>query len=194
MTQFKTWLLHITMVGAAACTVTTTPPPAQPMQPPPAAPPAPAPAAAPMPPPPPRPPGGAVDNGQPRMHSALDALGRAQRLLGDASTRHGGHRVAALRLTEQAIGEVRAGIEYAKAHPTEVGRAEPPSQDLPVDEKVPGADRQPNMRNAVLELREAFHQLRDAKPDKGGHRVKAMELIKQAIEQTREGIKWADKH
>jgi hypothetical protein len=49
---------------------------------------------------------------QPRMQSALDALRVAQRELRAADNDKGGHRVRALRLVDEAIEEVEAGIRY----------------------------------------------------------------------------------
>jgi hypothetical protein len=142
----------------------------------------------------PGPTGPAADNGQPRMQAALQALGGAQSELQAASPNKGGHRERALEIVGHATQEVQAGIDYANQHPTEVGDAEGPAGALPVDEEVPGAGTQPHMRNAVVQLREARKQLWDAKHDKGGHRAKAIELINDAIKQTREGIAFADGH
>ena len=46
------------------------------------------------------------------MRSALASLKEAKADLEKASTDKGGHRAAALRLTNQAITEVNRGIEY----------------------------------------------------------------------------------
>jgi hypothetical protein len=48
---------------------------------------------------------------------------------------------------------------------------------------------QPHMENALRALRNAKNQLEMAIPDKAGHRVKAIELVNQAIAQVEEGIK-----
>ena len=83
-------------------------------------------------------------------------------------------------------------MRHAAAHPTEVGNAEGPAAPEPVDANVPGAERQPNMAQAVVELREALRQLREAKPEKGGHRVQALSLVQQALVQARDGIRFAN--
>jgi hypothetical protein len=44
------------------------------------------------------------------MQNALHALQNAQSQLQEAATDKAGHRVAALRLINEAIGEVQAGI------------------------------------------------------------------------------------
>ncbi|HWA91938.1 MAG TPA: hypothetical protein VG889_18000 [Rhizomicrobium sp.] len=50
---------------------------------------------------------------------------------------------------------------------------------------------QPHMQNAVDALQRARSELNAAKPDKGGHRVRAMNLVDQAIAETRAGIRYA---
>ncbi|HTR54673.1 MAG TPA: hypothetical protein VMJ10_28470 [Kofleriaceae bacterium] len=140
------------------------------------------------------PPPVAADNGQPRMQAAMQALGGAQSELTASSPNKGGHRERALEMIQHAMQEVQAGIQYASEHPHEVGGDEGPAAPLPVDEEVPGANTQPHMRAAVVQLREARKQLQDAAHDKGGHRKRAMELINEAIKQTRDGIIFADQH
>ena len=57
---------------------------------------------------------GVVD--QPHMQAALEALRNAKRDLDQATSDKGGHRVKALRLVNQAIGEVERGIQYDRRH------------------------------------------------------------------------------
>ena len=52
---------------------------------------------------------------------------------------------------------------------------------------------QPLMHDALRDLRAAKHELERADADKGGHRVKAIELVDQAIAETEEGIRF-DRH
>ncbi len=53
---------------------------------------------------------------------------------------------------------------------------------------------QGDMERALSSLYDALGALREASSNKGGHRVKAIALIQQAIEETREGIDYADAH
>jgi hypothetical protein len=53
---------------------------------------------------------GSVTAAQPHMVNALHALQNAQAQLQEAATDKAGHRVNALRLINEAIGEVNAGI------------------------------------------------------------------------------------
>jgi hypothetical protein len=54
--------------------------------------------------------GGLAVAAQPHMDNALGALQTARGELQVAEANKGGHRVAAIRLVDEAIGEVRAGI------------------------------------------------------------------------------------
>ncbi len=145
-------------------------------------------------PPPPVAPGGpvAVDNGQPRMQAAMASLQRAEAALQRATPNKGGHRERAIQLVRQAMGAVDAGMRWAAEHPTEVGAGEGPPMPEPIDQNMPGAERQPNMARAVAELREARQQLREARHDKGGYRVQALNLIQQALGEVWQGIQFAN--
>lgn len=53
---------------------------------------------------------------------------------------------------------------------------------------------QGNMERALSSLYQALGSLREATPNKGGHRERAMDLISQAISQTQAGIDFANEH
>jgi hypothetical protein len=53
---------------------------------------------------------------------------------------------------------------------------------------------QGNMEHALSSLFQALASLREATSNKGGHRVRAMDLIRQAIDETQAGIEFADEH
>ena len=53
---------------------------------------------------------GAAYAGQPRMHAALNYLRNARAELVSARADKAGHREAAIKLVDEAIGEVQAGI------------------------------------------------------------------------------------
>ena len=59
---------------------------------------------------------------------------------------------------------------------------------------VAKAERQPHMHSALVHLRAARESLEKADPDKGGHRVKAIELVNDAIRQVEEGIAYDNRH
>ena len=51
--------------------------------------------------------------GQPHMNAALEHLVAAKTELQSAVADKGGHRVRAIALVDEAIGEVQAGMDYA---------------------------------------------------------------------------------
>lgn len=53
---------------------------------------------------------------------------------------------------------------------------------------------QPHMREALTSLRAARMHLDKAVPDKGGHRVKAIALVDDAIKETEAGIAFDNHH
>lgn len=53
---------------------------------------------------------------------------------------------------------------------------------------------QGHMRSALNHLRLAKDQLQKATPDKGGHRVKAIELTNGAIDQVQAGMRFDNRH
>ena len=56
------------------------------------------------------------DDGQPKMHRALEHLEQAKTNLQEGAHDKGGHRERALQLVDQAIAEVNEGIKYAIQH------------------------------------------------------------------------------
>lgn len=59
---------------------------------------------------------GAWAEKQPRMTASLSYLVKAKNELERATHDKGGHRVAAIRLIDEAMHEVRAGIAYDNRH------------------------------------------------------------------------------
>jgi hypothetical protein len=56
------------------------------------------------------------------------------------------------------------------------------------------AERQPHMHAAIRYLEQARLSLETAQADKGGHRVKAIELVNAAIAEVRAGIEFDNRH
>jgi hypothetical protein len=56
------------------------------------------------------------DGGQPEMHAALEHLNQAKVNLEKGAHDKGGHRVRALELVNQAIAEVKEGMQFAVQH------------------------------------------------------------------------------
>jgi hypothetical protein len=55
-------------------------------------------------------------------------------------------------------------------------------------------EQQPGMQSALRSMRDAQHYLETGASDKGGHRLKALELLKQAEAEVQAGIEYANTH
>lgn len=60
--------------------------------------------------------------------------------------------------------------------------------------QLASAGEQPHMKSALESLTAAREQLKSATSDKGGHRVKALELTNAAIEQVQKGMAFDESH
>lgn len=56
------------------------------------------------------------------------------------------------------------------------------------------AEKQPLMGKALVHLEDARKALENATADKGGHRVKALALVNDAIAEVKQGIEFDSKH
>lgn len=56
------------------------------------------------------------------------------------------------------------------------------------------ADKQPMMKKALGHLEQARNSLQNATEDKGGHRVRAKQLVDQAIDEVQKGIAFDNHH
>jgi hypothetical protein len=110
---------------------------------------------------------------QPYMTAALADLQKAKAELQAAMRNKGGHRGKAAVLVNQAIGEVKAGIAFAQRHNHHALLVAPD---------------QPHMQAALDALNSAVNNLKQATPDKGGHRAKAISLANSAINEVQLGI------
>ena len=122
---------------------------------------------------------GAVPD-QPFMQAARGNLQTARSELQSATPDKGGHRVKAIGLVNSAIAEVNAGIAFDRRH-------NHPSSTTP-QALFAGAPDQPHMQNALNALENAKDNLNRATSDKGGHRVKALDYVKDAIDEVKKGI------
>jgi hypothetical protein len=112
---------------------------------------------------------------QPDMYGARNDLQQAVNSLQSAQDDKGGHRVTAINLAQQAIDQVNQGIQFAGG-PFDGYFPPPPPQFGPAM----------NTGNGYLQL--AATELRNAADDKGGHRVEALRLTEQAIDEVNQGI------
>src|SRR6185436_11086897 len=109
---------------------------------------------------------------QPFMRAARADLQTAKSELQRATPDKGGHRVNAISLVNQAIAQVNQGINFDRRHNHAV---------------IVRAD-QPHMQAALAALESAKNNLERASADKGGHRGKALDLVKDAISEVKKGI------
>jgi len=56
------------------------------------------------------------------------------------------------------------------------------------------SEDQPHMRAALDALQTAKQELQKAEHDKGGHRAQALQLVDQAIQQVKMGMRYDEKH
>ena len=111
---------------------------------------------------------------QPFMQAARADLQTAKRELQRATANKGGHRAKAISLTNQAIAQLNIGINYDRRHNHAV--------------RIAGAPDQPHMTAALAALESAKNNLERATSDKGGHRAKALDFVKDAISEVKKGI------
>lgn len=112
---------------------------------------------------------------QPFMQAARADLQTAKRELQRATANKGGHRANAISLVNRAIAQVNAGIAYDRRHNHASAR-------------VAGTPDQPHMTAALAALESARNNLERATSDKGGHRAKALDFVKDAISEVKKGI------
>lgn len=124
---------------------------------------------------------------QPMMTAARNDLNKAEKSLRKATADKGGHRERAMNLISQAINEVNRGIEYDRNTPGDRRR---PRRNNNFDENnfVAASFDQPNMKAAKKYLEDALNHLQRVVADKGGHRERAMDLVRAAIGEVNKGI------
>lgn len=122
---------------------------------------------------------GAVPD-QPFMQAARGNLQTAKNELQRATPDKGGHRVNAIGLVNNAIAEVNAGIAFDRRHNH--------ASALTPEALFAGAPDQPHMQAALNALENARDNLNRATADKGGHRAKALDYVKDAISEVKKGI------
>jgi hypothetical protein len=117
---------------------------------------------------------------QPNMQAARGNLITARNELQRATPDKGGHRARAIGLVNSAIAEVNLGIQYDRRH-NHVSSLTP-------ETLFAGVPDQPHMQAALNALQNARDNLNRADADKGGHRVKALGLVNDAISEVQKGI------
>ena len=122
---------------------------------------------------------GAVPD-QPNMQAARGNLMTAKSELQRATADKGGHRAKAIGLVNSAIAEVNAGIAFDRRHNHACA--------ITPETLFAGVPDQPHMQNALNALENAKDNLNRATADKGGHRARALDYVKDAISEVKKGI------
>ena len=117
---------------------------------------------------------------QPFMRAARADLQTAKGQLQQATPDKGGHRVKAIALVNQAIAQVNAGMAFDRRHNHASG--------LKSEAVFATSPDQPHMTAALAALESAKNNLERATADKGGHRARALDLVKDAIDEVKKGI------
>jgi hypothetical protein len=110
------------------------------------------------------------------MQAARTNLQQARAQLREALRNKGGHRAKAIEYINTAISEVNLGISFDRRHNHALLAMLATSPD------------QPHMQRALDLLRDAKANLEAATSDKGGHRVKAIGYVNNAIDEVKKGI------
>ena len=122
----------------------------------------------------------AVD--QPFMKAARADLNRALNNLRQATADKGGHRTRAMDLISRAITKINQGIAYDRRNDTGL-------PDI-FEKPISSFSDQPFMERAKDNLKSALDNLERATSDKGGFRKEAINLVRNAIDEVNEGIKF----
>lgn len=118
---------------------------------------------------------------QPFMRAARTDLQQARAQLQAALANKGGHRVKAIEHVNKAIAFINQGIAYDRRHnhaPRALGEVF----------TLTTSPDQPHMQAALDHLRQAKSNLERATSDKGGYRVRAIDEVNKAIDETKKGI------
>lgn len=118
---------------------------------------------------------------QPYMRAARTDLQQARAQLQAALGNKAGHRVKAIEHVNNAIAYVNQGMAFARRNnhaPSSLGEVF----------NLATSPDQPHMQAALDHLRQAKSNLERATSDKGGYRVKAIDEVNDAIDETKKGI------
>jgi hypothetical protein len=117
---------------------------------------------------------------QPFMRAARGNLQNAKAELQKATPDKGGHRLNAIGLVNRAITEVNDGIAFDRRHNH--------ASTLTAENLFAAPPDQPHLQAALNALENAKDNLNKATPDKGGHRAKALDYVRDAIVEVKKGI------
>ena len=119
------------------------------------------------------------------MHHALRELREARTELKEAAHGFGGHRAKAIKGVEAAIAQMDKAFEAVGDNFKGGGKF-----DKFIYKKY---EHHPHIHHALVELREARTEFKDAAHDFKGHREKALRDVENAIDQLELCLKFAKK-
>jgi len=67
-------------------------------------------------------------------------------------------------------------------------------ESQPAGKKEATTETQPHMKAALESLRKSLAELEKSSSDKGGHKEKAIDLVRRAIDEVKEGMQYDVKH
>jgi alpha-D-ribose 1-methylphosphonate 5-triphosphate synthase subunit PhnL len=94
-------------------------------------------------------------------------------------------------LKVRRLGLVGALLLMLPQHPQQNLLAQPITNPAAQQKSVP---QQPHMSAALEHLKLAEREIDEAEADQGGHRQRAVQLVRQAIAEVQAGMKYSDLH
>jgi hypothetical protein len=121
----------------------------------------------------------------PHIHRALFELREARTELKEAAHNFGGHRKAALRDVDAAIAQLEKAMEFSGD--------KRPFKGNPKAEIYKKYANVPHIRHALVELRATVTEMEESSHNYGGHKKKALEATRAAINQLKLCVDFASK-
>jgi len=127
-------------------------------------------------------------DGHPLIKRALSALQSARTDLQNAAHDYCGHRVEALEATNTAISELQQALDCASNKDSSLDLVE-----MTPESGGSSPERHPNINKAISALGAAEGDLQNAAHDYCGHRVKALDATRGALNQLRLAVECDNK-
>jgi hypothetical protein len=118
----------------------------------------------------------------PRLHAALYEMRHARTELKEAKHDFGGHRAKAVEALDEAITQVEKPLKAVGDNT----KGTNPGKDA-----YKGYANHPHIRRALVEVKGARKELREAAHDYKGHRAKAVEALDAVVNQLDKALKYA---
>jgi hypothetical protein len=126
--------------------------------------------------------------GHPLIRRAVGALTAAKGDLQNAAHDYCGHRVEALEATNNALGQLQKALACDSAPKRKGNSTSPDLEASFVPVSAGGGEPHPRIYNAINALGAAEGDLQNAAHDYCGHRVEALEAVRNALAQLKAAI------